>query len=444
MTWAETYWNDAVANPAYFAAVDFATVLDGGAGTRLFGRWIEEKRPYSHELIRSLEYLLVTDFYPDSAADVLQLFADRLPRPWDDQAMEAALTATAGQFPDLDVPARIDDDGDVERLFAVLTETGDVFRWWRDQLRESAVALLRDGGVLDSFFDDCTALAAAAKSSPTGHPSPKGKEKLDASDSDSDYSDSDSDYSDGYTEDDRYDVLLRDDDLGFDDDSPQPEASDAEASDDQGMVTVVRRPGTSFSEPRDVAEKRYPWLHYPFHLSVAFTLNPEANSRLAQTFTWDEAQVHLTQWGARVDEVVERLGQAMENPHVKMYRDERLMVSVIGRTVEVTVTVDSALNAHNSGIIATLDSDGAFTHYVQFKDLVWFYTDENDMNTPIYNVLKTFGDPWAGGNAESYVVRHGKGRRAHFTVTPVRESHQGSLVAVVKRCSGGMEVKILR
>ncbi|WDZ87010.1 hypothetical protein [Micromonospora cathayae] len=438
MTWAETYWNDATADPAYFAAVSFDTVLDGDYGSRLFGAWIEDNHPHGQSLalIRALEYLLVTNAFADDATDTMQLLADRMARPWDDEAMEAALAATAARFGDLHVPLRIDDDSDVEALFEVLTSGDEVFSWWREQLREAAVGVLRDGGTLGAFLDDCVALAHHAKSDPTGQPSGKGKEKYDDSDSDSDYSD-------GYLDDDRYAVLLADDDADLDPGFARTPPASEDSSDDEGMVTVVRKRGTTFSEPEEVAEKRYPWLHHTFRLAVAFTLNPEANSRLGQTFTWDEAQEHLRQWGVDIDELVDRIGQATQNPYVKMYRDERLMISVNGTTVEVTATIDSALNAHNSGIIATLDSEGAFTHYVQFKDLVMFYTDENDMNTPIYNVLKTFGDPWAGGNAESYVVRHGKGRKAYFTVTPVRASHQGSVVAVVKRCSGGMDVKIL-
>ncbi|MBQ1076351.1 hypothetical protein KBX06_24795 [Micromonospora sp. C31] len=415
MTWRETYWHDAASDPAYFTAVEFATVLDGDYGTRLFGRWVAERYPYSHELVRAVEYLLVTNAYAEDVTETLDILHLRLPRPWDDPAMLTALERTTTRFPH--VPTQVRDDHDANVLADALSADIDTFRLWREEIQQAAVALLRDGGVMDTFLDDCALLAGEAKEHQAVQALEKGKERVDGP------------------------LHIPSHNQGH----HGHEESDATAyvRSDEGTVTVVRKPGVSFSEPAEVAARRYPWLSYPFRLGVAFTLNPEANSHLPETFSWDEAQVHLGRWGVDLDELVERIEQAMGNRFARMYRDERMVVSVIGESVDVTVTIDSALNAHNTGILATLDSDGAYTHYVQFKDLVMFYVDENDMYTPIYNVLKTFGDLWVGGDAESYVVRHGKGRKAYFTVTSVKPSHQASLVAVVRRCSDGMTVKVL-
>ncbi|OZV83057.1 hypothetical protein CA850_06000 [Micromonospora echinospora] len=400
MTWRETYWHDAASDPAYFAAVEFATVLDGDYGTRMFGRWIDERYPDSQEYIRAVEYLLVTNAYGDNVAETLETFHRQIARPWEERAMLTALERTSARFGN--VPTQVRDDLDFTVLTDALTADPDTFRLWREELQESSVSVLRDGGLLDAFLDDCLHLAHEAKTYQAEleqEEQGKGKERVD-----------------------------------------EPDES---SEDEEDGVTVVRKRGVQFSEPADVAAERYPWLSHSFRLGVAFTINPEANAFLPEQMSWDEAQAHLGSWGVDLGEFVEHMDEAMAARPVKAYRDERITINVMGTSVHVEVTIDSALNAHNTGIIATLDTDGAYTHYVQYKDLVMFYVDENDMNTPIYNVLKTFGDLWVGGDAESYVVRHGKGRKAHFTVTPVRASHQGSLVAVVRRCSDGMTVKVL-
>jgi hypothetical protein len=394
MTWRETYWDDAAGEPAYFAAVEFATVLDGDYGTRMFGRWVKERYPDSHDLIRALEYLLVTNAHAEDLTQTMEVFHRRLQRPWDDPAMLTALERTAHRFPDVDVPQRVDDDEDVTALTNVLSADPDVFRLWREELQEAAVDHLREDQVIDTFLADCLQLAHDVR----GHLAAQEVEQ--------------------------------DNEQIYDD----------ESSDDEEQVTVVpKEQGVRFAEPAE----RYPWLAYQFRLGVTFSLNPEANAHLPGTFTWDDAQVHLSGWGIDLDEFAEWMGLAMKNQPLKSYRSERVTIYVSRDSVDVQVNIDSGLNAHNTGIIATLDTEGAYTHYVQYKDLVMFYVDENDMNTPIYNVLKTFGDLWVGGDAESYVVRHGKGRKAHFTVTPVKASHQASLVAVVRRCSDGMTVRIL-
>ncbi|MEV0325510.1 hypothetical protein AB0H63_03540 [Micromonospora echinospora] len=404
MTWRETYWHDAASDPAYFAAVEFATVLDGDYGTRMFGRWIDERYPDSQEYLRAVEYLLVTNAYGDNVAETLETFHRQIARPWEERAMLTALERTSARFGN--VPTRVRDDLDFTVLTDALTADPDTFRLWREELQESSVSVLRDGGLLDAFLDDCLHLAHEAKAYQAEleqeEEQGKGKERVD-----------------------------------------ELNEPDESSEDEEDGVTVVRKRGVQFSEPADVAAERYPWLSHSFRLGVAFTINPEANAFLPEQMSWDEAQAHLGSWGVDLGEFVEHMDEAMAARPVKAYRDERITINVMGTSVHVEVTIDSALNAHNTGIIATLDTDGAYTHYVQYKDLVMFYVDENDMNTPIYNVLKTFGDLWVGGDAESYVVRHGKGRKAHFTVTPVRASHQGSLVAVVRRCSDGMTVKVL-
>ncbi|XTZ18425.1 hypothetical protein ACQSSU_14195 [Micromonospora echinospora] len=401
MTWRETYWHDAASDPAYFAAVEFATVLDGDYGTRMFGRWIDERYPDSQEYLRAVEYLLVTNAYGDNVAETLETFHRQIARPWEERAMLTALERTSARFGN--VPTRVRDDLDLTVLTDALTADPETFRLWREELQDSSVSVLRDGGLLDAFLDDCLHLAHEAKTYQAEleqeKEQGKGKDRMD-----------------------------------------EPDES---SEDEEDMVTVVRKRGVQFSEPADIAAERYPWLSHSFRLGVAFTINPEANAFLPEQMSWDEAQAHLGSWGVDLGEFVEHMDEAMAARPVKAYRDERITINVMGTSVHVEVTIDSALNAHNTGIIATLDTDGAYTHYVQYKDLVMFYVDENDMNTPIYNVLKTFGDLWVGGDAESYVVRHGKGRKAHFTVTPVKASHQGSLVAVVRRCSDGMTVKVL-
>ncbi|GLY21880.1 hypothetical protein [Micromonospora sp. NBRC 101691] len=400
MTWRETYWHDAASDPAYFAAVEFATVLDGDYGTRMFGRWIDERYPDSQEYIRAVEYLLVTNAYGDNVAETLETFHRQIARPWEERAMVTALERTAVRFGN--VPTQVRDDVDFTALADALTADPETFRLWREELQESSVSVLRDGGLLDAFLDDCVHLAHEAKTylaELEQEEQGKGKERVDESNESSEH--------------------------------------------EEDGVTVVHKRGVQFSEPAEVAAERYPWLSHSFRLGVAFTINPEANAFLPGQMSWDEAQAHLGSWGVDLGEFVEHMDEAVAARPVKAYRDERITINVMGTSVHVEVTIDSALNAHNTGIIATLDTDGAYTHYVQYKDLVMFYVDENDMNTPIYNVLKTFGDLWVGGDAESYVVRHGKGRKAHFTVTPVRASHQGSLVAVVRRCSDGMTVKVL-
>ncbi|MFI6821634.1 hypothetical protein ACIBJE_11870 [Micromonospora sp. NPDC050187] len=418
MTWRETYWHDAASDPAYFAAVEFATVLDGDYGTRMFGRWVDERHPAdSREFIRAVEYLLVTNHHGDNVTETMETFHRRVARPWEDRAMLTALERTSAQFGN--VPVQVRDDSEVAVLADALTADPDTFRKWREELQESSVAVLRDGGVLDAFLDDCLHLAHEAKTYQAEQEQGKGKERVD----------DDPDFPGGGTDESSYDEY--------------PDEPDDSSADEEGMVTVVRRRGVQFSEPDEVAGQRYPWLSHSFRLGVAFTINPEANAFLPGQMSWDEAQAHLGSWGVDLGEFVEHMDEAMASRPVKAYRDERITINVMGTSVHVEVTIDSALNAHNTGIIATLDTDGAYTHYVQYKDLVMFYVDENDMNTPIYNVLKTFGDLWVGGDAESYVVRHGKGRKAHFTVTPVKASHQGSLVAVVRRCSDGMTVRVL-
>ncbi|MEU4569427.1 hypothetical protein [Micromonospora sp. NPDC023956] len=415
MTWRETYWHDAASDPAYFAAVEFATVLDGDYGTRMFGRWVDERYPdpESREFIRAVEYLLVTNAYGDNVTETMETLHRRVARPWEDRGMLTALERTSARFGT--VPVRVRDDDDVAVLADALTADPDTFRTWREELQESSVTVLRDGGLLDAFLDDCLHLAHDAKAYQAEQG--KGKERVD--DPDVPASGTDESAYDGYP------------------DEP------AGSSEEEDLVAVVRGRGVRFAEPAEVAAQRYPWLSHSFRLGVAFTINPEANAFLPEALSWDEAQTHLGSWGVDLGEFVEHMDEAMASRPVKAYRNERITINVMGTSVHVEVTIDSALNAHNTGIIATLDTDGAYTHYVQYKDLVMFYVDENDMNTPIYNVLKTFGDLWAGGDAESYVVRHGKGRKAHFTVTPVRASHQASLVAVVRRCSDGMIVKVL-
>ncbi|WP_416900982.1 hypothetical protein [Micromonospora echinospora] len=404
MTWRETYWHDAASDPAYFAAVEFATVLDGDYGTRMFSGWVEERYPDSQEYLRAMEYLLLTNFYGDNVAETLEAFQRQFARPWEERAMVTALERTAARFGN--VPTQVRDDLDFTVLTDALTADPEAFRLWREELQESSVGMLRDGGLLDAFLDDCMHLAHEAKAYlaelEQEEEQGKGKERVD-----------------------------------------EPDEPDESSEDEEDGVTVVRKRGVQFSEPAEVAAERYPWLSHSFRLGVAFTINPEANAFLPGQMSWDEAQAHLGSWGVDLGEFVEHMDEAMAARPVKAYRDERITINIMGTSVHVEVTIDSALNAHNTGIIATLDTDGAYTHYVQYKDLVMFYVDENDMNTPIYNVLKTFGDLWVGGDAESYVVRHGKGRKAHFTVTPVRASHQGSLVAVVRRCSDGMTVKVL-
>ncbi|MEV0608065.1 hypothetical protein AB0I61_17035 [Polymorphospora rubra] len=384
MTWREKYWNDATESPEYFEAAEFATVLDGDYGTRMFGRWLEEFHPDRHDLLRALEYLLVTQTYGDDVASTIDILERRLARPWDDWAMVAALEETARQYPG--VPAVVRDDEDFTALAGRLRDDEHVFALWREMLQQASVEVLQAPEVVPSFVASCQGLAHETR---------------------------------------RY--------VGV--------AGKEEESDDE-VVASSSEKRVRFADPLVVGDEAPEWQNAEFQLGVAFTLNPESNSNLPGRCSWAQARVHLAQWGVDLDEFAELVDAAAQS-RSRMYKNEQISVMLFPNFLNVTVTIDSALNAHNTGIIATLDSDGAYTHYVQFKDLVLFYTDESDMNTPIYNVLKTFGDLWADGPAESYVVRHGQGRKAYFTVTPVKASHQGSVVAVVKRCSGGLSVKVL-
>ncbi|MBO4160123.1 MULTISPECIES: hypothetical protein [Micromonospora] len=410
MTWRENYWDDATQSPDYFESVEFATVLDGDYGTRMFGRWIAQMHPDRHDLIRSLEYLLVTYRHGDDVQATLDTFERQLPRPWDDWAMTTALTETARRNPD--VPVELRDDDDFAALAEQLRDDAQLFALWREEVQQAAVMALSVPEVMPAFVTSCQTLAAEAH----GY-GDRGKEEESEQESE-DEEEASYDYS-GYDR--AFGHIASDDDLVV---APGPEKS-------------VR-----FAEPLVQGEDAPQWQHGEFKIGVAFTLNPEANSNLAGLYSWAQTQALVGLWGVDVDELATMIGSAMERMP-RMYRDDRMTIHVFPQYVFITVTIDSALNAHNTGIIATLTDEGAYAHYVQFKDLVMFYTDESDMDTPIYNVLKTFGDPWAGGTAESYVVRHGRGRKAYFTVDPVRTSHEQSVAAVVRRCSGGLDVRVL-
>ncbi|MGV9977120.1 hypothetical protein ACWDUH_05545 [Micromonospora wenchangensis] len=407
MTWQENYWDDATQSPDYFQLVEFATVLDGDYGTRMFGRWIEQMHPDRHDLIRSLEYLLVTYRHGDDVRATLDTFERQLPRPWDDWAMGTALAETARRYPD--VPVELRDDDDFATLAELLRDDEQLFTLWREEVQQAAVMALSVPEVMPAFVASCQALAEEA----LRH---QGRGKEEESDRES--------------EEESYDYS------GYD------RAFGHIASDDDLVAVPTPAKSVRFAEPLVEGEDAPEWQHQEFKIGVAFTLNPEANSNLAGHYSWAQTQALVSPWGVDVDELATMIGTAM-NRMPRMYRDDRVTIHVFPQHIFITVTIDSALNAHNTGIIATLTDDGAYAHYVQFKDLVMFYTDESDMDTPIYNVLKTFGDPWAGGTAESYVVRHGRGRKAHFTVDPVKTSHEQSVAAVVRRCSGGLDVRVL-
>ncbi|WP_431923768.1 hypothetical protein [Micromonospora wenchangensis] len=407
MTWEENYWDDATQSPDYFQLVEFATVLDADYGTRMFGRWIEQMHPDRHDLIRSLEYLLVTYRHGDDARATLDTFERQLPRPWDDWAMGTALAETARRYPD--VPVELRNDDDFTALAALLLDDEQLFALWREEVQQAAVQALSVPEVMPAFVASCQALAEEA----LRH---RGRGKEEESDRES--------------EEESYDYS------GYD------RAFGHIASDDDLVAPPAPAKSVRFAEPLVEGEDAPEWQQSEFKIGVAFTLNPEANSNLPGHYSWAQTQALVSPWGVDVDELATMIGTAM-NRMPRMYRDDRVTIHVFPQHIFITVTIDSALNAHNTGIIATLTDDGAYAHYVQFKDLVMFYTDESDMDTPIYNVLKTFGDPWAGGTAESYVVRHGRGRKAYFTVDPVKTSHEQSVAAVVRRCSGGLDVRVL-
>jgi hypothetical protein len=388
MTWREHYWNDAVQSPAYFREAEFATLLDGDYGTTLFGRWIEENHPGRIDLFHTVEYLLIIDRHGDDVEATLDFLDRHLPRPWENWVMGTALEQAAQLAPEL--PVEVRDDAD----FAVLADQlrdGYVFAFWRDALQQAAVTALSVPEVVPAFLAACHGLADEVRDH-------KGKGRAEESD-------------------------------------------DASGPDEPVAGSSGKR--VRFAEPAEVVARRHPWSEHEFSLAVAFTMLPEANATLADRFTWPQAQAHLRQWGVDLDEVTGKIDRADRDELVKSYRDDRLSIVFMGEFVHLTVTIDSAVHAHNTGIIATLDTEGAYTHYVQFKDLVMFYTDESDMHTPLYNVLRTFGEPWAGGTAEGYVVRHGKGRMAHLAVHPVKVSHQDSVAAEVRRCSAGLPTRIM-
>ncbi|WFE96169.1 hypothetical protein [Micromonospora sp. WMMD987] len=407
MTWRDTYWDDATQSPDYFRSVEFATVLDGDYGTRMFGQWIEQLHPNRHDLIRSLEYLLVTYRYGDDVRATLDTFERQLPRPWDDWAMATALAETARRYPD--VPLELRDDDDFAVLAALFGDDEQLFALWREEVQQAAVMALSAPEVIPAFVASCQELAEEA------HGYDNGKEEVS----------------------DREDDLI-----SFDESNLDWQVGYAESDDDEPVAATGTQKSVRFAEPLVEGEDAPGWQGGQFKVGVAFTLNPEANSNLAGLHSWAQTQALVSPWGVDVDELATMINTAM-NGMPKMYRDDRVTIHAFPQYVAITVTIDSALNAHNTGIIATLTEEGAYTHYVQFKDLVMFYTDESDMDTPIYNVLKTFGDPWAGGTAESYVVRHGRGRKAYFTVDPVKTSHEQSVAAVVRRCSGGLDVRVL-
>ncbi|MEU7617223.1 hypothetical protein AB0B27_14165 [Micromonospora rifamycinica] len=408
MTWRDTYWDDATQSPDYFRSVEFATVLDGDYGTRMFGRWIEQLHPNRHDLIRSLEYLLVTYRHGDDVRATLDTFERQLPRPWGDWAMGTALAETARRYPD--VPLELRDDDDFAVLVELLRDDEQLFALWREEVQQAAVMALSAPEVIPAFVASCQDLAEEAR-----RYGGNGKEE-----------ESDREY----------------DQASYDDSGHDWQVGYAESDDDEQVVAPRAEKSVRFAEPLVEGEGAPEWQSWEFKVGVAFTLNPEANSNLAGLHSWAQTQALVSPWGVDVDELAAMIGSAM-NRMPRMYRDDRVTIHVFPQYIAITVTIDSALNAHNTGIIATLTDEGAYAHYVQFKDLVMFYTDESDMDTPIYNVLKTFGDPWAGGTAESYLVRHGRGRKAYFTVDPVRTSHEQSVAAVVRRCSGGLDVRVL-
>ncbi|MEV6801625.1 hypothetical protein AB0M91_25270 [Micromonospora rifamycinica] len=411
MTWRDTYWDDATQSPDYFRSVEFATVLDGDYGTRMFGRWIEQLHPNRHDLIRSLEYLLVTYRHGDDVRATLDTFERQLPRPWDDWAMGTALAETARRYPD--VPLELRDDDDFAVLVELLRDDEQLFALWREEVQQAAVMALSAPEVIPAFVASCQDLAEESR-----RYGGNGKEE-----------ESDREY----------------DQASYDDSGHDWQVGYAESDDDEQVAAPRAEKSVRFAEPLVEGEDAPEWQSWEFKVGVAFTLNPEANSNLAGLHSWAQTQALVSRWGVDVDELAAMIGSAMNRmpPMPRMYRDDRVTIHVFPQYIAITVTIDSALNAHNTGIIATLTDEGAYAHYVQFKDLVMFYTDESDMDTPIYNVLKTFGDPWAGGTAESYLVRHGRGRKAYFTVDPVRTSHEQSVAAVVRRCSGGLDVRVL-
>lgn len=411
MTWRENYWDDATQSPDYFQSVEFATVLDGDYGTRMFGQWIAQLHPDRHDLIRSLEYLLVTYRHGDDVRATLDTFERQLPRPWDDWAMGTALAETARRYPD--VPVELRDDDDFAVLAEQLRDDEQLFALWREEVQQAAVTALSVPEVIPAFVTSCQDLAAEAR-----RYAGRGKEEESDQESDQEY-----------------------DQASYDDSGYDWQVGYVESDDEQVVATSSQQP-VGFAEPLVDREDAPDWRGGEFRIGVAFTLNPEANSNLAGRYSWAQTQALVAQWGVDVDDLADLIGLATGRMP-QMHRDDRLTIHVFPQYVTITVTIDSALNAHNTGIIATLTDEGAYAHYVQFKDLVMFYTDESDMDTPIYNVLKTFGDPWAGGTAESYVVRHGRGRKAYFTVDPVKTSHEQSVAAVVRRCSGGLEVRVL-
>ncbi|WFE63772.1 hypothetical protein [Micromonospora sp. WMMD714] len=407
MTWRDTYWDDATQSPDYFRSVEFATVLDGDYGTRMFGRWIEQLHPNRHDLIRSLEYLLVTYRHGDDVRATLDTFERQLPRPWDDWAMGTALAETARRYPD--VPLELRDDDDFAVLAELLRDDEQLFALWREEVQQAAVMALSAPEVIPAFVASCQDLAEETRGYDNGKEEESDRE---------------------------------DDQISFDESNLDWQVGYVESDDDEPVAATGTQKSVRFAEPLVEGEGAPEWQSGEFKVGVAFTLNPEANSNLAGLHSWAQTQALVSRWGVDVDELAAMIESAM-NRMPKMYRDDRMTIHVFPQYVTITVTIDSALNAHNTGIIATLTEEGAYTHYVQFKDLVMFYTDESDMDTPIYNVLKTFGDPWAGGTAESYVVRHGRGRKAYFTVDPVKTSHEQSVAAVVRRCSGGLDVRVL-